>query len=65
MIYQANPVRVEAHDIVSVGPIERSGGMRLALRNGTSVVADKAMISRFIPGEGDYWVKQEDGYVYY
>jgi hypothetical protein len=38
--------------------------MPLVLQDGKEVVADRGMISRYIPSEGDYWVKQSDGYIY-
>jgi hypothetical protein len=62
--YTANPVSVDAEIIISVGAVERDGSMHLALQNGENVTADKAMISRFIPSEGDYYVVQSDGYAY-
>lgn len=64
MKYTANPVEVDAHIILSVGPILADGSMHLALQNGENVTADKGMISRLIPQSGDYWVIQSDGYVY-
>ncbi len=64
MKYQANPVIVDAYIIISVGAILPNGSMHCALQNGENAVATEAMISRFIPQEGDYWVIQEDGYVY-
>ena len=68
MKYKANPVIVDAFKIVEIG--SRIGaeitklGIWLYLENGTSVFADKNMIARFEPQLGDYWVIQEDGYVY-
>lgn len=64
MRYKANPVTVDAHIIISVGPIDTHGSMSLALQDGRNVVADKSMIARYIPQEGDYLVTQDDGYVY-
>ena len=64
MRYQANPVQVEAQIIVGVGPILMDGSMNLALQNGQSVNANKGMIARYTPQEGDYWVQQSDGYLY-
>jgi hypothetical protein len=76
MKYQANPVVVEAHRIVSVGPVrgndvilpdgtwEKEGSQHLALDNGENVIASAAMRARMEPEPGDYWVKQEDGYIY-
>lgn len=76
MKYQANPVIVDAHRIVSVGPIlgcrtffpdghdEPEGSQHLALENGESAIATAEMRSRMEPQPGDYWVIQSDGYVY-
>lgn len=64
MKYQARPVIAEAHIIVGVGPILPDGSMHCALQNGENATATKEMISRFIPDAGDFWVIQEDGYVY-
>lgn len=62
--YTANPVTVDAFIIVSVGPVQGDGSMHVATQDGTNRTATKDMISRFIPGEGDYWVVQSDGYEY-
>lgn len=64
MKYQANPVVVDAEEIVSVGKVQADGGVHLALRNGENVSADAGMVARMMPAPGDYWVKQSDGYVY-
>lgn len=64
MRYQANPVIVDAHIIIGVGPVTRHGEMQCALQNGESVTASKEMLARFIPDAGDYWVVQADGYIY-
>ena len=75
MQYRANPVHIEAHRIVSVGPevIEQIGvgtftlpvmRRHLALENGENVHATAEMLSRMTPEAGDYWVIQEDGYTY-
>lgn len=64
MKYVANPVEVDAQIIIEVGPIEGNGSTKLNLQNGDVVTADKGMISRYIPKEGDYWVTQSDGYIY-
>ena len=64
MKYVANPVEVDAHIIVGVGPVEGDGSMHLALQNGENVTADSGKIARYIPQEGDYWVIQSDGYIY-
>lgn len=64
MKYRANPIIVDAHIITATGPIAPAGGMLLGISNGTKVVADKGMIARYIPVEGDYLVTQPDGYFY-
>lgn len=64
MKYQANPVIVEAHKIVSVGIEDDFDSQPLALENGENVFATKEMLARMKPVEGDYWVIQSDGYVY-
>jgi hypothetical protein len=66
----ANPVRVEAAVIVDVditGPIPDCGvDIIVSLADGTQkdVHLSDEMVSRFIPGPGDYLVTQEDGYQY-
>ena len=68
MKYRANPVIVEANRIVQVGDLDCSlpheGGCNLLLDNGQTVYATPSMLARMVPGIGDYWVIQEDGYVY-
>jgi hypothetical protein len=66
----ANPVRVEAAVIVDVditGPVPDCGvDVIVSLADGTQkdVHLSDEMVSRFIPGPGDYLVTQEDGYQY-
>lgn len=64
MKYVANPVLVDAEIIVGVGPILSDGSIHCALQNGVNFVATKGQIARYIPQEGDYFVRQEDGYEY-
>lgn len=64
MKYVANPVLVDAEIIAFLGPINCDGTMDLLLRSGRPVTASAAQMSRYIPQEGDYWVRQEDGYEY-
>ena len=64
MIYEANPVRVDAHIIISVGAVLPNGSMHVATQDGENRIATASMISRYIPVAGDYWVIQEDGYEY-
>lgn len=69
MKYQANPVIVDAHKIVSINKPHAHGGIAwwsvdLALENGENVTADYKMLARYTPVVGDYWVIQSDGYTY-
>lgn len=64
MKYQANPVIVDAEEIVDVGTTQDDGSLHIALRNGENFTADASMVSRITPKVGDYWVKQSDGYIY-
>jgi hypothetical protein len=63
--YQANPVIVDAHRIVSVSHHwDEHGGIHLTLENSETVRADKGMLARFVPVTGDYYVIHADGYAY-
>lgn len=74
--YQANPVIVDAWKIVKVeAQLERGGKDDVAAMKLTHVVVrldgeDDAvyippeMLARMTPVPGDYYVKQDDGYVY-
>jgi len=64
MEYIANPVTVLAFKISSIIQCDDNGNLELLLENGNKVIATKEMISRFIPSPGDYWVQQQDGYIY-
>lgn len=64
MRYYANPVEVTAHQIISVEGDGDSENLLLSLDNGTGVTATRDMVSRHRPIPGDYWVIQEDGYLY-
>lgn len=64
MKYVANPVIVDAHEIVDASEMDNDGNVHCALRNGDNVIADKGMTSRYRPKAGDYWVIQSDGYIY-
>ena len=64
MKYQAKPVQVDAHIILSVSAVLPNASMHCATQDGENRTASKEMTSRFIPSEGDYWVIQEDGYEY-
>jgi len=63
--YRANPVTVEAWEIVGLRWIDSSrGDMDLELSDGAKVVATAEMTARYTPVLGDYWVRQEDDYCY-
>lgn len=64
MEYIANPVVVTAFKIASIIECDDVGNLHLLLENDNKVVATPAMMSRLIPSAGDYWVMQEDGYIY-
>lgn len=64
MKYVANPVIVEANEIVSVGPKDENGATPIALKNGSNNIATAEMTARYHPNPGDYLVVQSDGYVY-
>lgn len=63
--YQANPVIVEAFEIIKCdrSPLEK-GAFVLTLENGELFSATQKMTARMTPTVGDYVVTQEDGYVY-
>ena len=61
--YVANPITVDAYEIISVGS-EDNGERLLALLNGENVVATEEMLALITPVEGDYLVRQKDGYEY-
>lgn len=63
MNYVANPVKVKAHKIVKVYDDEEKG-LYLDLDCGLHVLATHDMTARHVPSVGDYWVIQEDGYMY-
>jgi hypothetical protein len=64
MKYVAKPVIVTAYKIIRVEDYEEEIGCNLILENGEDVLATPEMLSRITPIHGDYWVIQEDGYVY-
>lgn len=64
MKYYAQPVIVDADVIISIGMTKDDGSLELNLREGGEVVATPGMVARYIPKEGDYYVTQEDGYIY-
>jgi hypothetical protein len=61
--YEARPVRVTAYRVVAVLSQDGTGTL-LKLDNGSMVIATPQMTARMKPASGDYWVVQEDGYVY-
>jgi hypothetical protein len=62
--YQANPIQVQAVEIVGIGTADNDGNLPLALSDGTDFTATPVMLSRIEPVVGDYVVTQADGYVY-
>lgn len=64
----ANPVEVDAFEILEVGPEQGAGDFatrELKLKDREGVyVATPGMMSRYAPVVGDYWVVQADGYIY-
>jgi hypothetical protein len=64
MKYAAKPVIVDAFRIVSVGQRDSAGNLDVTLDDGREMRADAAMLARMQPLVGDYWVIQEDGYMY-
>ena len=65
MKYVANPVIVDAFKIVSVAEKANADcSLNIALSNGDNYVATAEILSRMIPVEGDYLVRQSDGYEY-
>ena len=64
MKYIANPIEVTAFKIVRFGIKIFDQGIVCHLENGGEVIATKEMTARLTPKIGDYWVKQEDGYIY-
>lgn len=64
MKFIANPVEVEAEEIVAVSQILDDGCMHLALKNGVNFFTDKSMLARYTPVVGDFMVRQADGYEY-
>ncbi len=64
MKYQANPVIVDAFKITTISDLREDGSVRIELEDGAVKRASAEMLARFMPGVGDYWVVQEDDYVY-
>lgn len=62
--FQANPIIVDAAEIVGIGTGDNDGNLPLALSDGTSFTAAPVMLSRMTPVVGDYVVTQDDGYQY-
>lgn len=64
MRYIANPVEVDAFEILSVKFFKDKPNAYLELDNGLGEWATPEMMSRMTPKPRDYWVVQEDGYKY-
>lgn len=65
MKYVANPVEVDAFEILQVklSPTVEHGFL-LHLDNGNQATATAEMCARMLPAVGDFLVIQSDGYVY-
>lgn len=68
MKYIANPVKVDAYKITSVKTQQLDGikdfDGEVTLDNGETKKLESGMMARYVPKEDDYYVVQEDGYVY-
>jgi hypothetical protein len=67
MKYVANPVEVDAFKIVKILDQENTAhGVTQTLKSedGFELKATVGMTARYVAQVGDYWVIQEDGYVY-
>lgn len=64
MTFRAKPILVEAFEIVSIAAATEDGGLLLVLLNHPAVTAPPAMLARYKPVAGDYYVIQDDGYAY-
>ena len=69
MKYVANPVIVTAFKITDIGKCqvdncEIKHNKVILLENGQPKIVSHDMLCRFDLQVGDYWVQQEDGYVY-
>lgn len=62
--YIANPVEVDAFEIVYVNDMKPDGSIAVQLRGAGWKLATPGMVSRMTPEVGDYWVIQSDGYEY-
>lgn len=67
--YRALPVVVDAWKITAVSwpspvPGAAPGGATLVLDDGRTEYADAGMTARYVPRVGDYFVRQDDGYLY-
>lgn len=64
MKYVANPVEVDAFEILAVKFTKDKPAAYLELDNGLGAWATPEMMARMSPKPGDYWVVQADGYEY-
>ena len=64
MKYVANPVVVDAFEIVSIGAIDEDKNLMIELPYNVWNKCSLEMRSRYSPKIGDYWVVQSDGYIY-
>ena len=65
MKYIANPVEVDAFQIIGIRKYGDDGAVELELEGADNkAVAGPEMLARIMLQVGDYWVRQSDGYVY-
>lgn len=62
--YVYKPIEVEAYRIDRVRTICQHAEYEVTLENGETKIVDKGMVARYCPIPGDYYVIQQDGYVY-
>lgn len=48
----------------SHGEDQSNGGMIVELSDGRAIVLTAAMLARYVPEPGDYYVQADDGYTY-
>jgi hypothetical protein len=64
MRFIANPIEIDAQQIIGIEPLEHGGvldvganfGLLLLLENGTKFPAGKELIARHVPSAGDFLV---------
>lgn len=64
MKYTANPVEVDAYEILGVGDSDNDGSFYVVVTERDPFKITREMAARMKPSPGDYVVVQSDGYVY-